>query len=194
MHDYFQSLIANCAAEWRAIPGYEGLYEASSTGLIRSCERITKNSGKLNYECRTRQCVLKMYERKSANRYRSVGLSKNGVIRTTLVHDAVFCAFNGIHENRRQMVIDHRDGNEHNNSIGNLRLVTAAENITKRKTQSETYGIWKHRDKWVAEIRKDKKKIHIGTYATKELALSARIAKERELFGEFSPMRGGISP
>jgi hypothetical protein len=130
-----------------------------------------------------------MYERKSANKYRSVGLSKGGVIRTILVHDAVFCAFNGVPANRRQMVIDHRDGNEHNNSVGNLRLITSARNTSKRSALSPTYGIWKKGKKWVAEITKDNKKTRIGSYASKEEALSARIAKEKELFGDFAPIR-----
>ncbi len=185
MLDYFQNLIANCAVEWRAIPGYEGHYEASSTGLVRSCDRPSKYRDGVTI----RGTLLRMYERKSANKYRSVGLSKGGKIRTVLVHDAVFSAFNGVPENRRMMVIDHRDGNEHNNSIGNLRLISAARNVSKRKAWSPTYGIWKNRDRWVAEIIKDKVKTRIGTYGTKEEALSARIAKERELFGEFAPIR-----
>lgn len=194
MLDYFQNLIANCAVEWRPIPGYEGLYEASSSGLIRSCERVTVKTGSrknpdIVWQSKTSQRILKMYERKSSNKYRSVGLSKGGIIRTVLVHDAVFCAFNGAPDNRRKMVIDHRDGNEHNNSIYNLRLIAAARNVSKRKAWSPTYGIWKNRDRWVAEIIKDKIKTRIGTYSTKEEALSARIAKEKELFGEFAPIR-----
>lgn len=189
MLDYFQNLIANCAVEWRPIPGYEGHYEASSSGLVRSCDRPSKYRDTVTI----RGTLLRMYERKSGVKYRSVGLSKDGATRTMLVHDAVFCAFNGVPENRRKMTIDHRDGNEHNNAIGNLVLITAGLNVSKRKATSPTYGIWKQRNRWVADIIKDKKKIHIGTFPTKEEALSARIAKEKELLGEFAPIRDGVT-
>ena len=63
--------------------------------------------------------------------YYKVRLSKNGQIKDWLVHKLVFCSFNKEKNIPYQYVIDHIDGNKHNNNLINLRKITLSENVQK---------------------------------------------------------------
>ena len=98
---------------WKDIPGYVGLYQASSLGRIRSLPRNT-TSGK----------VLSQYKNK--NGYMYVSLCKNNVAKSTRVHVVVARAFYGDYDRRLQ--INHIDGEKDHNSIDNLEICTPGEN------------------------------------------------------------------
>ena len=82
--------------------------------------------------------------------------------------------------------IDHKDHNEQNNCISNLREVTSAENNknqSKRKDNTTgVVGVWiekrRKSTKYVAEIMVNKKKIHLGTFNTLDEAKLARTNAE----------------
>jgi hypothetical protein len=104
--------------EWRPIPGYEGIYEASNRGRVRSLCRITDRGR--NWRGR----VMSPVEMPSG--YRIVTLWRNGKQRTALVHRLVLLAFVG--EPPRSTEALHADGNRENNSIENLSWGTHSEN------------------------------------------------------------------
>lgn len=88
-------------------------------------------------------------------------------------------------------VIDHIDRDPINNRWGNLREATNSQNFINR---TRGWGISGHPGlrvgyggRWEARIHKDKKYIHIGTFASKTEALAARKRVEKELYGAFSP-------
>lgn len=105
---------------WRDIPGYEGCYQASSDGLIRSVPRKDKlgrpHGGKILLPA-----VNKRWGRLQ------VGLCKDGGQRTWRVHNLVALAFIGIPP--EGYVVNHKDGNKLNNRLENLEYVTQRENI-----------------------------------------------------------------
>ena len=68
--------------EWRDIKGYEGLYQVSNLGRIKSL--------KSNYG-RPRIKILKLKKRKDG--YIEINLHKNGVIKTFRVHQLVARSF-----------------------------------------------------------------------------------------------------
>lgn len=84
------------------------------------------------------------------------------------------------------MVIDHIDGNAKNNSLENLRLTTQRVNTkNQRKRITNTSGhmgvyLHKQRGKWVAEIKVNYKKKYLGIFQSKEEAISARVAAEKQ--------------
>ena len=110
---------------WKPIKGYEGLYEVSNTGKVRSLDRQIEYTFCGKKHLRTiRGTVLKP---KSNPEYHSVSLCKNGVTRTELVHRIVASAFipnpNGLSE------VNHIDENKANNSVENLEWCTRIENV-----------------------------------------------------------------
>ena len=80
--------------------------------------------------------------------------------------------------------IDHINGDRYDNRIINLKEATTSENnrnrrITDRNT-SGYVGVVKQGDKWYAYIKVDGKKIHLGTYNTKDEAIQARKQAEKK--------------
>ena len=80
--------------------------------------------------------------------------------------------------------VDHIDGNESNNRLSNLRVVTKQENSRNRATSknntSGTTGVHyaKSECKWRAAIMVDRKTISLGDYTNKDDAIKARKAAE----------------
>lgn len=109
--------------EWRDIPGYEGIYEASETGLIRTKEGKTTDSvrhGKRVWK----QRVLK--QKVCKDNCCRVELYKDKKSKTWLVHRLVALAF--IHETEGKDYINHKDGNRLNNNVENLEWCDYEEN------------------------------------------------------------------
>ena len=90
-----------------------------------------------------------------------------------------------------QLHIDHKDFNGLNNQKVNLRVVTNKQNQLHKQSikgsTSKYLGVsWaKSKNKWVAQIMKDKKQIYIGRFHSEKEAAEKRDKKAKELFGEF---------
>ena len=90
------------------------------------------------------------------------------------------------------LLIDHIDGNPHNNAFANLRLATSGQNQCNQKTRNDnTSGLkgvsWsKERQKWQAGIQVNGKRIALGRFNTKEEAYAAYCKAARKLHGEFA--------
>lgn len=109
---------------WKDIQGYEGLYQVSNLGKIKSLDRIikaNKDGGK-----RLAKGELKTLQ-KGWHGYLWVALCKNGKSKTYSVHRLVALAFIENKENMPQ--VNHIDGNKENNSVGNLEWCDDAKNI-----------------------------------------------------------------
>ena len=113
--------------EWKDIPGYEGEYQVSNMGRIKS---LHDRYG--NY----RERLLKPIKNKG--NYLRVNLFKNGKQKTCLIHRLVAMAF--IPRIEGKDFVDHIDGDPGNNVYTNLRWCTIAENNNfdlHKKHQSE---------------------------------------------------------
>lgn len=102
---------------WLPIPGYEGYYEASDLGRIRSLPRSFRKSYVR---------VLRPYTRKDD--HLMVALSVNGRSKSHLLHRLIALTFIGPQPSPRHEVC-HNDGNPANNRPGNLRWGTRGENV-----------------------------------------------------------------
>lgn len=89
-------------------------------------------------------------------------------------------------------LIDHIDGNPHNNKFANLRIATSRQNQCNQKIRRDnTSGLkgvsWdSKRNKWQAGIQIDGKRIALGRFSTKEEAYAAYCEAARRLHGEFA--------
>lgn len=108
---------------WKDIPGYEGYYQASNLGNIRSLSRIVryKNSGIRKYPGK------RLSAEKMKDNYQRVVLMKEGVKTKFRIHRLVAMAF--IPNLNNKPFINHIDGNKSNNVVDNLEWCTASENI-----------------------------------------------------------------
>jgi hypothetical protein len=87
--------------------------------------------------------------------------------------------------------IDHIDGNPNNNRISNLRECDNRgnqQNKTKQKNNKSGYlGVYFYRNKWVAQIKHQKKVYHLGRYNTPEEAHDAYLRAKAKLHS-FNPV------
>jgi len=107
--------------EWSEISGYEGYYEVSNLGSIRSIERYVNS--------KNRSLALKRAKSiKTSKRgdYISVNLTRENKQKTFSVHRLVALTFIPNPENKLE--VNHIDGNKLNNSINNLEWCTRSEN------------------------------------------------------------------
>lgn len=99
---------------WKDIKGYEGLYQISNLGRVKS----------LGNEYRKKEKYLKLQY--SRDGYQRLGLRKSGVAKCEYIHRLVAIAFIPNPLNKPQ--VNHIDGNKQNNKVNNLEWVTPFEN------------------------------------------------------------------
>lgn len=95
------------AVEWRDIPGYEGLYQVSSDGQVKSQRKLLK----LQF---------------SPSGYVIAYLSVSGRKLSCYVHRLVAIAF--LPNESHLEIVNHIDGNKHNNVVTNLEWCTRTQN------------------------------------------------------------------
>lgn len=108
---------------WRSVVGWEGLYEVSQIGSVRSVERIAESYGGRKWL--RPSTVIK--QRHNCQGYLLVNLSDGKRYKTVAVHRLVALAFLGPHP--IGITVNHKDGDKNNNTIENLEYCTMAENL-----------------------------------------------------------------
>lgn len=168
--------------EWRAVVGYEGYYEVSDLGRVRSVTRVSRNG---NGSCTKRGTLM----RQSVNSagYSVVQLSRDGVRVSKTVSSLIGAAFLGAAEE-----VDHRNRQRSDNRLENLRPATARQNAAntgpRRRNKSGFKGVspFKTRNCWRAVIFVDGKQRHLGYFDDPVVAARCYDAAAKELHGEFA--------
>lgn len=109
--------------EWKAIEGYEGYYEVSSLGAVRSVPRTIRNgkTGKGSIR-RISARIMKQHLSGKNRDYRSISLHRDCAPKTHNVHSLVAVAFVPNPENLPE--VNHKDTNKDNNQADNLEWCT----------------------------------------------------------------------
>ncbi|UOL47443.1 hypothetical protein vBVpPvVp04M_00055 [Vibrio phage vB_Vp_PvVp04_M] len=98
--------------EFRDISGYEGLYQISNFGRVRSVDRLVTYS---NGTSRLHKGIIR---KPSICEYNMIVLSKNGKLKTKKISRLVASHF--IENPHNLRVVNHIDGNKHNDKVENL--------------------------------------------------------------------------
>ena len=122
---------------WKDIPGYEGLYEASDMGRIRSPEGKTTANARYPVRVWRERIIHPKVTGKAGRKDARVELWKDGAHKTHLVARLVASAWIGSPEN--DMTVNHINGNTLDNRAENLEWVSLADNI-KHGFQTGLYG------------------------------------------------------
>ena len=147
--------------EWKDVVGYEGLYEVSNMGQVKSLitNRILKSG--IN----------------SAG-YLHVTLCSKGKHTTTQLHRLVLKHFSSTPKNNQQCM--HKDNNKQNNQIYNLKWGTQSENTQDAYDTGRIklrYGCAHHRSKFSrTQIIKIRKLFNTGEYTRRKLAVCFNVS------------------
>ncbi|MCQ2163589.1 MAG: NUMOD4 motif-containing HNH endonuclease [Bacteroidales bacterium] len=108
--------------KWKDIEGYEGKYQVSTLGRVRSLNYIRKGM------------ISELRQGRGKKRYNKVVLYMDGKPKTYYVHRLVIQTFLGQAPEGKPCV-DHIDGNFLNNKLSNLRYVSYKENANNPSTR-----------------------------------------------------------
>jgi hypothetical protein len=152
---------------WLPVKDYEGVYEVSDFGRVRSLR-----FGKVK--------ILK--QNLSSNTYLSVNLWDGKKMKSYSVHSLVAIAFLGHVPNGRITVVNHINFDRLDNRSVNLEVISFRENTSRKhlpSTSKYTGVYWnKASRKWMARIYVYGKTKYLGTFTTE---LDAHYAYEEEL-------------
>lgn len=103
---------------WKDIKGYEGLYQISNLGRVKSLDRISKGR---KYKSK----ILSI--QKNKNGYQTITLYDCSNYKGFTIHRLVALSFIPNPQNKK--CVNHKDGNKENNKVTNLEWVTHSENM-----------------------------------------------------------------
>jgi hypothetical protein len=122
------------AEEWRPVVGYEGIYEVSSAGRIKTLPRtVTRRNGTT---VPVKERIKKPYICLKGG-YPTIWLQRNGNRVNRYIHALVAEAFIGPRPDRHDVC--HADGNPTNNTVSNLRYGTRTENAADAIAHDRLY-------------------------------------------------------
>ena len=109
---------------WKDIKKWEGYYQVSNFGNVKSLDRIVIHKNRLHKQRKKGKILKPSINHKG---YLTVDLRKQGLRKQFFVHRLVGMMFIDNLNNKPQ--INHKDGNKLNNNVNNLEWVTNKENI-----------------------------------------------------------------
>jgi len=177
--------------QWKPIRGFEGIYEVSDQGNVRSLDRWVEVKSKLGkkWELFIKGIIKTVSKDKDKDGYVCVHLQGQ----RRMLHRIMFESFVRTLESNED--VDHIDGNPSNFTIHNLRACKRINNLTfknvkwdrkapyvgVRSKQTKKYGI-----RWAGQIWCPIKKtnLHLGYFSTPEQAHEAYRKARLEIYGD----------
>lgn len=111
---------------WRDVKGYEGLYQISNLGRVKS----------LNYKKMKVEKILSLKPKKQG--YARVNFSKNGIRKTFTVHRLVALAF--IPKEKNKNLINHKNEIKNDNRVCNLEWCDSQYNLIYSLKNKRTFA------------------------------------------------------
>lgn len=119
---------------WKDIPGWEGYYQASTLGRIRSVDRHVLNRGDLHFL----KGVILRDAPCGKTGHRGVVLCRDSEPKTLRVHQLVMWTFRG--HQAEGIDVCHNNGNPEGNRLSNLRYGTRADNFADKRIHGTDFN------------------------------------------------------
>jgi len=157
---------------WKDIPDYEGIYQVSNLGRVKSfCKK--KENIKTNYLDNVGYYV--------------VSICKNNKCIPRKIHQLVAICFLNHIPCGHKFVVNHINNNPLDNRVENLQIVTTRHNTSKdKKNKTSNYtgvSFCKKQNKWRADMRLKGKSFFLGRFIKEEEANRAYQNKLKEILG-----------
>tara|TARA_R110002072_G_C7591078_1_gene503076 strand:+ start:17 stop:517 length:501 start_codon:yes stop_codon:yes gene_type:complete len=153
--------------EFKDIPNYEGIYQVSDLGRVKSLTRKGFDGRSV------KERILKPAA--NNNGYLLIALRRNGKTNMRTIHQLVAEAFLGHTPCGHKLIVNHINFNRQDNRAENLEIDTQRNNTNQKhiKSSSKYTGVcWaKDAGKWMSAIRINGNRKHLG-YFTDELEAS----------------------
>ena len=165
---------------WKDIEGFDGYYQISSFGRVKSLSRLVLNG--FGY----RMTTIKIRKLKvNRNKYIEVGIKFNNKFIQFSIHRLV--ALHYIDNTNNKSEVNHIDSNRLNNNVTNLEWTSKRENqchgnINRKKTSryvGVTFRKQKKTNAWPSKIHHNNKTIYLGSFQTELEAYQARCDYEK---------------
>lgn len=143
-----------CTEVWRDVPEYEGLYQISDLGRLKSFKNIKEK-------------ILKATI--GTTGYLIVALSKKSKLKTLKIHQLVAICFLNHKCCGFKIIVDHISNNRLDNRVRNLQLITNRLNATKDRDVN-FLGVSKSANRFSSAIYVNGKTLSLGTFDTQEEA------------------------
>lgn len=157
---------SNDQEQWQSIPGWEGFYEVSDAGRIRSVRRLSRvNSVTPDRKRMMGGKIRKLQTLKDG--YLGCWLTAEGRREHIRVHHAVLMAFKGMRKDSQ--IARHINGNPCDNRPENLEWGTHQENMVDRKS----HGNYARGSRHVMAILTEEAALYIKNSAKKGVCLAA---------------------
>lgn len=158
---------------WRPVFNYEGHYEVSNKGNVRSLKRVIKD--KSGARRVFKGMTLKLFKRKDG--YMEVRLNKSGNPKTRLVHQLVAEAFLGhTPDGTNKKVVNHININRSDNRLENIEVITNRKNTNQAhlKSSSRFVGVSKTEySTYRASIQINGNSVKLGSFKNEKKAAAA---------------------
>ncbi len=138
---------------YKDVVGYEGIYQVSNFGNVKSCKT---------------NLIRSPYLEKSG--YYSLRLYINSIGKTRTIHQLVAESFLNHKRCGYKLVVNHIDFNKTNNKVDNLEVITNRENSNRKHIESSSKYVgvqWNtEKRKWKSTIRINGNRNHLGYFIT----------------------------
>tara|TARA_R110000737_G_C14262004_1_gene428719 strand:+ start:29 stop:553 length:525 start_codon:yes stop_codon:yes gene_type:complete len=163
--------------EFRQVPGYEGLYEVSNLGRVKSLDKLSYCGRRIKSRF-LKKCLC--------SGYYTTSLYKDGIGTTYRFHQIVAMAFLNHTPCGYDLVVNHINLNKTDNRVGNLEIITARENSNLKhiKSKSKYVGVSLGRGgKWRSVITIKGKQLWLGVFK-EEIEASNAYQKRLKQFND----------
>jgi hypothetical protein len=160
---------------WKDIPDYEGYYQVSDLGRVKSLKRtiIRKNFKSIkNLKCTIIDRILR--QTIGSKNYFKVNLNKDLKVKTFQIHVLVAMAFlNHKPDGTHKIVVDHKLNIRKNNKLSNLQLITQRKNCSKDKINcSSIYeGVYlTKKNNFISQLQVKGRSVFLGIFTNEKEA------------------------